>query len=182
MRSAAVFVPLGLFAAFATMLGFGLRNDPTRIPSVLIDKPMPQFALAPLKSGGDGFARADLGGKVTLVNVFASWCVVCAEEHPMLMQLAGASAVPIYGVDWKDAPKDGSDWLAEHGDPYRKTGSDESGRLAIDLGVSGAPESFVVDRQGRIRYKQIGAITPDVWRRTLAPLIARLDSETAGVR
>ena len=180
MRNLAVYVPLALFAGFAAMLGFGLRNDPTLIPSVLIDKPLPHFALAPLASGKDGFARRDLGNHVALVNVFASWCVVCSEEHPTLMRLSREHAVPLYGIDWKDAPKDGAEWLERNGDPYTRAGSDENGRLAIDLGVSGAPETFVVDKNGRIRFKQIGAITPEVWQKTLAPLIAKLESEGAG--
>jgi cytochrome c biogenesis protein CcmG/thiol:disulfide interchange protein DsbE len=177
MRRFAVFVPLALFAAFAVALDRGLDRDPSVIPSVLIDKPLPVFALAPIGSGGKGFGRADLAGRVSLVNIFASWCTVCAAEHPTLMALSNEKAVPIYGVDWKDAPADGKDWLEKNGNPYARAGSDENGRLAIDLGVTGAPETFVVDKTGRIRYKQIGAITAEVWQGKLAPLVAKLEAE-----
>jgi len=177
MKRLLLFVPLSIFAGFALMLALGLNNDPTHIPSVLIDKPMPQFELSPVMPGQPGFSLADLKGHVSLVNVFGSWCGVCEEEHPTLVMLAQNKAVEIYGIDWKDEPADGAKWLAEHGDPYTRVGNDLSGRTALDLGVTGAPETFVVDRAGRVRYKQIGAITDDVWRDTLAPLIARLERE-----
>jgi cytochrome c biogenesis protein CcmG/thiol:disulfide interchange protein DsbE len=177
MKRLLVFIPLVIFAGFAIALGLGLSNDPTHIPSVLIDKPMPQFTLSPVLPGQPGFTRADLDGQVSLVNVFGSWCAVCEEEHPMLMMLAQSNAVRLYGIDWKDASADGAKWLAEHGNPYTRVGNDEIGRTALDLGVTGAPETFVVDRAGRVRYKQIGAITEDVWRNTLAPLISKLDAE-----
>lgn len=177
MKKLLIFAPLGLFSIFALMLGLGLKHDPTLIPSVLIDKPMPDFALAAVQENGQGLAKDDLKGHVSLVNVFASWCVVCAEEHPTLMDLSRAKSVALYGIDWKDAPNDGNQWLARNGNPYSRAGNDENGRVAIDLGVSGAPETFVVDKAGRIRFKQIGAITPDVWERTLRPMIAKLESE-----
>jgi cytochrome c biogenesis protein CcmG/thiol:disulfide interchange protein DsbE len=177
VRRFLVFIPLAIFAGFAIVLGLGLSNDPTHIPSVLIDKPMPQFALAPVIPGQPGFALADLKGHVSLVNVFGSWCGVCEEEHPTLVMLAQNKAVQIYGIDWKDAPADGAKWLSEHGNPYTRVGNDDVGRTALDLGVTGAPETFVVDRTGRVRYKQIGAITDDVWRDTLAPMIAKLERE-----
>jgi cytochrome c biogenesis protein CcmG/thiol:disulfide interchange protein DsbE len=165
------------FAIFAVALGFGLDRDPSIIPSVIIDRPMPEFALAPLREGETGLKRDDLSGRVSLVNIFASWCGVCGVEHPTLMRLSREQPVRIYGVDWKDTRSDGHGWLEKNGNPYAQTGSDESGRLAIDLGVTGAPETFVVDKTGRIRYKQIGAITQDVWQKTLAPLIAKLEAE-----
>lgn len=170
-------MPVVVFAAFAVALALGLQNDPTRIPSVLIGKPMPSFALAPVEAGSPPFTTADLKGHVSLVNVFGSWCAVCVEEQPMLMALAAQQKVPLYGIDWKDAPVDGARWLRQYGNPFKRTGNDEIGRTAIDLGVTGAPETFVVDRQGRIRYKQIGAITDAVWRTRLAPLIAQLEAE-----
>ncbi len=177
MKRYVVFIPLMVFAGFMVALAMGLRNDPTLIPSVLIDKPMPQFELAPVVPGKPGLSHADLNGHVSLVNVFGSWCGVCIEEHPTLMKLAQNKTIAIYGVDWKDTPADGARWLAEHGDPFTQVGSDEAGRTALDLGVTGAPETFVVDRNGKIRYKQIGAITDDVWRDTLAPMVAKLESE-----
>lgn len=177
MKRLFIFAPLALFAGFAAVLGFGLSNDPTHIPSVLIDKPMPEFSLQPVVSGSPGFSRTDLAGHVSLVNVFGSWCGVCVEEQPTLLRLAQDGSVPIYGIDWKDAPADGAKWLAERGNPFTRVGNDESGRTALDLGITGAPETFVVDRRGRVRYKQIGAITAEVWSQTLAPLIARLEAE-----
>jgi cytochrome c biogenesis protein CcmG/thiol:disulfide interchange protein DsbE len=176
MKNLVLFVPLGLFAAFALVLGLGLHNDPTRIPSVLIDKPMPEFSLEPVRPSDVVLSRDDLKGHVSLVNVFGSWCGVCAEEHPTLMHLAASKVVALYGIDWKDAPSDGAKWLSDNGDPYIRVGNDP-GRLALDLGVSGAPETFVVDRTGRIRYKQIGAITDTVWRQTISPLISHLEAE-----
>lgn len=177
MKRLALSIPLILFAGFAAALGFGLNRDPSRIPSVIIDRPMPGLKLAALTDGGNGFATEDLEGKVSLVNVFGSWCGICAEEHPMLMRLARENAVALYGVDWKDTRSEGQAWLDKNGNPFTRTGSDESGRAAIDLGVTGAPESFIVDKTGRIRYKQIGAITADVWQKTLAPLVAKLEAE-----
>lgn len=177
MKNLAVYIPLGLFAAFAVALGFGLKRDPSIIPSVLIDRKLPEFSLGPVRQGGEGLASRDLAGKVSLVNVFASWCGICVIEHPTLMTLSRDKAVPIYGVDWKDAPGDGHAWLDKNGNPYLRTGNDDSGRVAIDLGVTGAPETFVVDKAGRIRYKQIGAITPEIWRDKLAPLVAKLEAE-----
>lgn len=177
MKRLLQFLPVALFAGFAAVLAMGLSNDPTRIPSVLIDKPMPDFALPPVIAGAPGLSRADLNGAVSLVNVFGSWCGICAAEHPMLMRLARDKAVAVYGIDWKDTPSDGARWLAERGNPYARVGNDAPGRTALDLGVTGAPETFVVDRKGRIRFKQTGEITQAVWRETLAPLIAKLEAE-----
>jgi len=177
VKRAIAFVPVLIFVAIAVAMGFGLRNDPSALPSALIDKPAPEFALAPVRASEPGLARADLVGHVSLLNVFGSWCGVCVEEHPTLMDLAARKAVAIYGVDWKDTPADGAAWLDKHGDPFLKVGSDEAGRLSLDLGVSGAPETFVIDKHGRIRFKQVGAITPDVWRDKLAPLVRRLEVE-----
>jgi cytochrome c biogenesis protein CcmG, thiol:disulfide interchange protein DsbE len=177
MNKLSAFLPLVLFAVFAAALDFGLNRDPSFIPSVVIDRKMPNFALPPLKKDGNGFSLEDLSGRVTLVNIFASWCGVCGVEHPTLMRLSRERAIAIFGVDWKDAPSDGTAWIAKNGNPYERTGSDENGRLAIDLGVTGAPETFVVDRTGRIRYKQVGAITTEIWQEKLAPMIAKLEKE-----
>ena len=177
MRRLLPFLPVILFAAFAGWMYLGLSNDPRALPSVLIGKPLPDFNLGPVRPGDRGLARADIAGRVALLNVFGSWCGVCVEEHPTLLQLASEKAVALYGVDWKDTPADGAAWLRDRGDPFAQVGSDAAGRLAIDLGVSGAPETFVVDEHGRIRFKQVGAITPDVWRDQLAPLVAQLQAE-----
>ncbi len=177
MKRLLQFLPVALFAGFAVALALGLNNDPTRIPSVLIDKPMPNFVLRPVIAGMPGFSRADLKGAVSLVNVFGSWCGICAAEQPLLMRLAREQVVTVYGIDWKDAPADGARWLAERGNPYVRVGNDALGRTALDLGVTGAPETFVVDSKGRIRYKQTGEITEAVWHNKLAPLVAKLEAE-----
>jgi cytochrome c biogenesis protein CcmG, thiol:disulfide interchange protein DsbE len=170
-------IPVVLFAVFAAAMYFGLKNDPRALPSVVVNKPMPPFSLAPVLPGQPGLAKTDLIGRVSLVNVFGSWCGVCVEEHPTLLDLSARKAVAIYGVDWKDSPAEGAAWLNERGNPFTRVGSDQAGRLALDLGVSGAPETFVVDKHGQVRFKQVGAITPDVWRDTLGPLVAKLEGE-----
>jgi cytochrome c biogenesis protein CcmG/thiol:disulfide interchange protein DsbE len=159
-----------IVAAFA----LGLRNDPSLVPSPLIGKPVPVFDLPPIKAQTLGLSSRDLRGQVSLVNVFASWCISCREEHPLLMRLAHSGTVPIYGLDYKDKPADGVRWLAAMGNPYTRTGSDPDGRVGIDWGVYGVPETFVVDRRGIITYKQIGPITPSILDRRIGPLIARL--------
>lgn len=170
----AVLVPLLVFAGIAVFLAIGLRRDPREVPSPLIGKPVPDFSLPPVRGRSLGLATANLKGEVSLVNVFASWCVACREEHPLLMQISRDGVVPVHGLNYKDQPEDAARWLDERGDPYTRTGADVDGRVAIDWGVYGVPETFVIDRQGRIAYKRIGAITPEVWTQTLLPLIRRL--------
>jgi cytochrome c biogenesis protein CcmG/thiol:disulfide interchange protein DsbE len=170
--------PLLVFLGLAAILGLGLwRGHPSqaRVDAV---RPLPAFALQPLHPGDPPLTKADLAGQVSMINVFASWCPSCAEEQPMLLQLSASGVAPIYGVAWLDPPEKTSAWLQEHGDPFRRIGEDASGRLGIDLGVTGAPETFIVDRKGRIRYRQIGPITEDTWRNVLQPLIGRLQSQT----
>jgi len=171
------FAPLALFAVVVIALAAGLRNDPRTLPSALIDRPMPDFTLEPLREGDIAFAPSDLEGHVALVNVFGSWCVACVVEHPTLMRLARENEVLLFGVDWRDRPEDGRAWLQRYGDPFEKVGVDAQSRLAINLGVTGAPETFVIDRDGRIRYKQIGPITDEVWRDVIAPLVRELERE-----
>jgi cytochrome c biogenesis protein CcmG/thiol:disulfide interchange protein DsbE len=177
MKRLIAIAPAALFVL--VLLGFvaGLRRDPAILPSMLIGKPLPAFALPPLKADAPGLASADLTGEPQLLNVFASWCGPCKEEHPTLLQLR-AQGVRIAGLDWKEEAADGARWLAANGDPYVAAGNDSSGRAGIDLGVSGVPETFVIDRRGRVRYRQVGAITPEVWAQTLAPLMARLRRES----
>ena len=172
----AFLVPAAVFAVLMVAFGLGLQRDPSKLPSVLIDRPLPAFALPALRPGDAGLAAADLHGQPAMLNVFASWCDACRSEHPMLLQLK-SQGVRILGIDWKDEPALGAQYLTENGDPYSKTGNDLSGRTGIDLGVTGVPETFVVDRQGRVRYKQIGAISADDWARTLEPLMRRLQAE-----
>jgi cytochrome c biogenesis protein CcmG, thiol:disulfide interchange protein DsbE len=161
---------LGLVAAFA----LGLHNDPSLLPSPLIGKPAPVFDLPPVEGRSLGLSSRDLQGRVSLVNVFASWCVSCREEHALLLQLRQSGIVPIEGLDYKDKPADAARWLAAIGDPYTRIGADTDGRVAIDWGVYGVPETFVVDRRGIIAYKQIGPVTPVILDRTILPMIARL--------
>jgi cytochrome c biogenesis protein CcmG/thiol:disulfide interchange protein DsbE len=167
---------IGLVIAFAQ----GLRNDPSLVPSPLVGKPVPVFDLPPVKGRTLGLSSRDLQGRVSLVNVFASWCISCREEHPLLVRLAHSGVVPIHGLDYKDKPADGSRWLAAMGDPYTRTGADIDGRVGIDWGVYGVPETFIVDRRGIIAYKQIGPITPSILDRRIGPLIARLREIPAG--
>jgi cytochrome c biogenesis protein CcmG, thiol:disulfide interchange protein DsbE len=171
------FAPVAAFAVIALGLGFALTNDPRKMPSTLIDRPMPPFALPALEPPGPGFAVGDLGGKLALVNVFASWCPGCRVEHPTLLRLARDGAIPLYGINWKDKPGDGLKWLKANRSPYLKVGDDGSGRLGIDLGVTGVPETFVVDPTGRIRYRHAGPITEEVWAETFVPLLASLRTE-----
>jgi cytochrome c biogenesis protein CcmG, thiol:disulfide interchange protein DsbE len=171
------FAPLLTFGAIALGLGFALTNDPRKMPSTLIDRPAPKFSLPALEVGTQGLATEDLGGKITLVNIFASWCAGCRVEHPTLLRLAKEGSIPLYGINWKDKPGDGLKWLKANKSPYLKVGDDQSGRLGIDLGVTGVPETFVVDRTGRIRYRHAGPITDDVWQETFEPLLASLRIE-----
>lgn len=167
-------VPLLLFAGVVVVLAIGLTLNPREVPSPLIGKPVPEFALPPVKGRALGLSSADLKGEVSLVNVFASWCVACREEHPVFLQLQREGFVPVHGLNYKDRPEDAARWLDTLGDPYARTGADLDGRVAIDWGVYGVPETFVIDRDGRIAYKHIGPITPDVLEQKLRPLIARL--------
>lgn len=174
MKSVGIFAPVLVFAAIAAVFAVGLGRDPSAIPSTLLDRPLPQFDLPPILGYDKGLASADLIGEVSLLNVFGSWCVSCHIEHPFLMQLAGSGEVPIYGLNWRDKPGDGAAWLTRLGDPYRRIGDDQAGRVIFDLGVTGAPETFVIDKDGRVRYKHVGPITPEVWSKTLRPLIEEL--------
>lgn len=172
-------IPVAVLLIIGGFFAFGLTRDPKALPSTMIDRAMPQFALTRLTPEKDALANADLIGKVSLVNVFGSWCSSCVLEHPQLTEISKSGQVVLYGVDWRDPPGKGADWLARYGDPYLKTGVDSDSRLAIDLGVTGAPETFLVDRAGRIRFKQVGPITPEVWEDTLLPLIRKLEAEPA---
>ncbi len=168
------FVPLLLFLGLAVVFGIGLTLNPRLIPSPLIGKPVPEFSLPPVKGRVLGLSSADLKGEVSLVNVFASWCTACRAEHPLLMELKAKGIVPIHGLNYKDKPDDAEKWLAELGDSYTRTGADINGRVGIDWGVYGVPETYVIDRDGRIAYKQIGQLTPEILRDKIIPLIDEL--------
>lgn len=170
----ALLAPLALFAVIAAFLGVGLTLNPREIPSPLIGRPVPAFALPPVQGRTLGLASADLKGEVSLVNVFASWCAACRDEHPIFLQLQREGFVPLHGLNYKDRPEDAARWLDELGDPYTRTGADRDGRVGIDWGVYGVPETFVIDRDGRIAYKHIGPVTPEVLQKKLRPLIADL--------
>ena len=174
MKRLLFLAPLSLFLVLTIYFLVGLQRDPTVIPSALIDKPAPAFSLPPIEGREESLSTADLKGDVVLVNVFASWCMPCRIEHPFLMELAANDVIKIYGVNWKEKPGDGPAWLARLGDPYEKVGDDADGRVAIEFGVTGAPETFVIDRDGHIRYKYAGPITPDIWRAQFEPLIKEL--------
>ena len=167
-------VPIVVFAALALMLAWALNRDPRAIPSALIGQPVPQFALPPVKGRTLGLSSADLKGEISLVNVFASWCVECRAEHPLLLRMKTDAIVPIHGLNYKDSPDDAARWLNSFGDPYTRTGADLNGRVAIDLGVYGVPETFVITKDGHIAYKRIGPLDPEVLQGTILPLIRRL--------
>jgi len=177
MSRALLFVPLVLFLALVGFFAVGLTRNPNEIRSVLIDKPLPAIDLAVPDREDVRFQTATLSGKVSLLNVFASWCIACRVEHPLLLRLSAAKEIPVYGLAWKDKPEELRAWLAELGNPYELIGDDARGRTAIDLGVTGAPETFVIDRQGRIRYKHIGPIDDHVWENKLKPMIATIEAE-----
>lgn len=177
MKRLFLLAPLALFILLGGYFALGLQRDPSRIPSVLIDKPLPAIDLAAIDGFDQGFSSDDIAGKVALINIFGSWCASCVIEHPMLMEIAKSGEVVLVGVDWKDPKGAGSRWLEKHGNPYDFVGDDAAGRTAIDLGVTGAPETFVIDAAGRIRYKQVGPITPRIWRERLRPLVLQLKKE-----
>jgi cytochrome c biogenesis protein CcmG, thiol:disulfide interchange protein DsbE len=175
MRRVLFLLPIALFLVLAGYFWLALTSgrDPHDLPSAMIDKPAPVFDLAGL-DGKAGIAQAQLGGGVTIVNFFASWCVPCRAEHPLLMGLSQRLGVPLYGIAYKDKPEDTEAYLAQLGDPYRRIGLDESGRVGIDFGVYGVPETYVIDKAGRIRLRFVGPLTADAVAHELAPLIQEL--------
>ena len=174
-------LPLFGFLLLVALFGFGIwwntGHDPREVPSPLIGKSAPAFVLPRLDEPAQTVSKASMLGKPYLVNVFASWCIACGEEHPVLMAEGRSLGVPLVGYDYKDPPDDAKAWLAQHGNPYDLVIADREGRTAIDFGVYGAPESFLIDAKGTIRYKHIGPFTPDVIERELKPQIARLKAE-----
>ncbi len=170
----AALLPLAVFLVVGIFLAIGLTRNPREVPSPLIGKPVPEFSLPPVKGRTLGLSSADLKGEVSLVNVFASWCVACRAEHPLFMELKEKGVVPIHGLNYKDRPADAEQWLNELGDPYTRTGADINGRVAIDWGVYGVPETFVIDRNGRIAHKVIGPLNPQLLQDKILPLIREL--------
>lgn len=179
MRRLLFVVPVLVFAGLAVYFAFPLLNgtDPGYIPSPLIDQPAPRFDLPPLPGRDKGVSSGDLEGKVSIVNIFASWCIPCRAEAPVLMGLAQAAKVPIYGINQKDKPEDAEAYLKELGDPYAAIGRDADRKVSIDWGAYGAPETFIVDAQGRIRFKQAAPLTQADIRDTILPLLAKLGAK-----
>jgi cytochrome c biogenesis protein CcmG/thiol:disulfide interchange protein DsbE len=170
-------LPLGLFLLIGIAFAIGLTKDPRRMSSELINRPFPEFSLPELYDEDAILTEDIVKGQVSLVNVFGSWCVACNVEHPTLMDIAKRREVTLIGMDWRDDRPKAKKWLAERGNPYDKIIFDNESTLAITLGVTGAPESFITDRTGQIRYKHVGVITPEIWRDTLKPIIQKLEAE-----
>jgi cytochrome c biogenesis protein CcmG/thiol:disulfide interchange protein DsbE len=171
-------VPLLLFVLLVALLYRGLSLDPKIVPSPLIGKPMPVFSLPQLENPAATLGDRDLRGKVSILNVWATWCVSCRAEHAVLMELAKTGKVNLYGLDYKDERDSAESWLAQLGNPYIANAFDQNGRVGIDWGVYGTPETFIMDRQGIIRHKHIGPLTREVLTSEILPLIAALEAET----
>ncbi|GAB4398915.1 MAG: DsbE family thiol:disulfide interchange protein [Rhodoferax sp.] len=167
--------PLAIFLVLVIFLAIGLTRDPREIPSPLIGKPAPTFTAQVLGAEGIAFSNKDMLGKVWLLNTWASWCVACRQEHPVLVEFAKTNTIPIIGLDYKDKDAEGLKWLARYGNPYQVSITDPDGRIGIDFGVYGVPESFLIDQSGIIRYKQIGPFTAEVIQNKLLPLIRELN-------
>lgn len=170
-------LPLALFLVLAAFLYVGLSLNPREVPSPLIGKPAPLFTLPQLHDPDKQFSVAEMKGRVWMLNVWASWCVSCREEHPVLVELSRQNIVPIYGLDYKDRREDGEAWLSRGGDPYVTSISDAEGRVGIDYGVYGVPETYIIDKQGIIRYKEIGPVTPVKLKDKILPLIEKLKAQ-----
>jgi cytochrome c biogenesis protein CcmG, thiol:disulfide interchange protein DsbE len=171
-------IPLALFAVLVAFLAIGLTRDPREVPSPLVNKPAPAFKVAQLTQADEAFSPADLKGQVWMLNVWASWCVACRSEHPLLVQMSRSNIVPVIGLDYKDKRDDGLKFLSQHGNPYTLSAVDTDGRIGIDYGVYGVPETFIIDKRGVIRHKQIGPITPESLEKTILPLLAELKKES----
>jgi len=168
------FLPLGIFLALAVFLAIGLNLNPREVPSPLIDKPAPAFRLPQLHDASKALGTEDLKGKVWILNVWASWCVACLEEHPILVEFSKQNVLPIYGLNYKDRREDALRWLGKHGNPYAVSMQDVDGRVGIDYGVYGVPETYLIDRNGVIRYKRIGPVTPQILQEKILPLVRQL--------
>jgi cytochrome c biogenesis protein CcmG/thiol:disulfide interchange protein DsbE len=173
MRRWLYVLPIVVFGLMAAGFYYGLGIDSNVLPSALINEEAPQFDLPPLPGHDKGFSTADLQGHVSLVNTFASWCAPCRMEHPALNALAKTKRVPIYGIDYKDTGAAALSWIGELGDPYTRIGADD-GKVGIEWGVYGVPETFVIDKTGHIRYKHVGPLSEDDLKNKILPLVARL--------
>lgn len=178
MKSLKLLLPLAVFVVIVVFLWQGLSRDPREVPSPLIGKPAPAFELVQLHKPGEKLSTADMKGQVWLLNVWASWCVSCRIEHPLLVELAKANVVPVIGLNYKDKNDAGIAWLRQYGDPYKLSVVDGDGRVGIDWGVYGVPETFVVDKAGVIRYKQIGPISAEALQQKILPLVRDLQKSS----
>jgi len=179
-RTILAFLPLAVATVLGVVLAWGLTRDPSTLPSTLIGRAVPEFTLPPVKGRRLGLSSTDLMGEVSLVNVFASWCVACRDEHPLFMKLAAQGIVPLHGLNYKDQPDDAAKWLDSLGDPYTRTGADISGRVAIDWGVYGVPETFVIGADGRVAYKHIGPVNEEALTGIILPLVEELRRQAKG--
>jgi cytochrome c biogenesis protein CcmG/thiol:disulfide interchange protein DsbE len=170
-----LFIPLILSIGLVAFLLVGLNRDPREVPSPLINKPAPAFQLPQLHEPAKTFSAESMRGKVWVLNFWGTWCVACREEHPLLVEFAKSEELPIYGVDYKDDREAAKQWLNELGNPYALVAFDVDGRTSIDYGVYGAPESYLIDKNGVVRFKQIGPITPEVWNKKMLPLARQLN-------
>ena len=175
MKGLRFILPLAVFALLVFFLWRGLRLDPHQVPSPLIDKPAPGFALTRLDDANTTIRRDDMLGKVWMLNVWASWCVACREEHPTLVAFSKTKAVPIIGLNYKDTRAEGLGWLSQFGNPYDASVFDQNGRVGIDFGVYGVPETFVIDKRGIIGFKHFGPLTPEVVQTRIQPLLKELN-------
>lgn len=175
MKTFRFLIPLAILMVLVYFLAAGLKLDPKEVPSPLIGKPAPAFSLSRLDNAEKVIARNDMLGKVWMLNVWASWCVACRQEHPLLVEFARLKLLPIYGLNYKDDRLAGLKWLSNFGNPYDASLFDQDGRVGIDFGVYGVPETFIIDREGVIRFKQIGPLTPEVLRTQVEPLVRKLN-------
>jgi cytochrome c biogenesis protein CcmG/thiol:disulfide interchange protein DsbE len=173
MKKRHALLPLLAFGVLAAFLAAGLRRDPHELPSPLIGKPAPDFAL-PRLDGQGGFSSKDMRGQVWLLNVWASWCTACRQEHPVLVEFARTATLPVIGLDYKDQDAPAERWLRTLGNPYKLSAVDADGRVGIDYGVYGVPETYLIDKAGVIRFKQVGPVTPELLQDTLLPMIREL--------
>jgi cytochrome c biogenesis protein CcmG/thiol:disulfide interchange protein DsbE len=177
MKHLKFIIPLGLFVVLVGFLMVGLNLNPREVPSPLIGKPAPAFSLPRLDEPAQQLGKQDLLGQVWILNVWASWCVACREEHPLLVEFSRRKVAPIYGLNYKDGRAEAQRWLANFGDPYTASISDTQGKVGIDFGVYGVPETFVIDKRGTIRFKQIGPVTAEVLKDKIEPLLKQLQAE-----
>lgn len=171
-------VPLGLFFVLVAFLAIGLTRDPREVPSPLINKAAPAFKVPQVRLEDRTFSPEEMKGKVWMLNVFASWCVACRDEHPLLVEMQRNQVVPLIGLDYKDKRPDALKFLSQLGDPYDLAAFDADGRVGIDYGVYGVPETFIIDKHGVIRDKQIGPITPEALQKKILPLLDKLKKES----